>query len=230
MTLDVRQRLHPTPQPPKRPEGPEGVNLDRLPLPLPTRRVTYEEFLVWGEANAMGRGVEWVDGRVVEKPVNDQEHNGIQHLFILLLTLFADDHGGGRVLFETFQMKLVADLPGREPDVLFVVKERLHLVHRLYLDGPADVVVEVISPDYRRLDAVEKFGEYEAGGVKEYWLIDPERRDATFFQLNEGGKYEAAVVGADGVYRSRVLAGFWLQVDWLWDRPGVREVMRAWAD
>ena len=227
MTLDVRQRLHPALLTPKRPEW---VNRDRLPLPLPTRRITYEEFLAWGESNAMGRGVEWVDGRVVEKPVNDEEHNGIQHLFILLLTLFADDHSGGRVLFENFQMKLTADLPGREPDVMFVVKERLHLVHRLYLEGPADIVVEVISPDYRRLDAVDKFREYEAGGVKEYWLIDPERRAATFFQLDGSGKYEAAVVGANGVYRSGVLEGFWMKVEWLWDRPKASEVMRLWAE
>ena len=227
MTLDVRQDLHTKSHTPK---AREWVNLDRLPLPLPTGRISYESFLVWAEANAMGRGVEWVDGRVVEKPVNDEEHNGIQQLFILLLSLFADNRGGGRVLFENFQMTLVADLPGREPDVMFVVKERLHLVHRLYLDGPADVVVEVISPDYRRLDAVDKFREYEAGGVKEYWLVDPERRAAAFFRLNDAGKYEAAAVGADGVYRSGVLEGFWMKVVWLWDRPGVREVMRAWAD
>ncbi len=227
MTLDVRQDLHTTSQTPK---AREWVNLDRLPLPLPTEWISYEAFLVWGEANAMGRGVEWVDGRVVEKPANDEEHNLIQGFFILLLSLFAEQHGG-QVYFETFQMKLLgAGLSGREPDVMFVVKERLHLVHRLFVDGPADIVIEIISPESRRRDSVEKFKEYEAGGVKEYWLIDPERRAATFFQLDGAGKYEAAVVGADGVYRSSVLEGFWMKVGWLWDRPTVREVMRAWAD
>ena len=227
MTLDVRQDLHPSSQTPK---ARDWVNLDRLPLPLPTQRITYEAFLVWGEANAMGRGVEWVDGRVVEKPVNDEEHNGIQHLFILLLTLFADDHGGGRVLFENFQMKLNPGLPGREPDVMFVVNDRLHLVHRLYLDGPADIVIEIISPESRRRDSVEKLKEYEAGGVREYWLIDPQRRAASFFQLNAAGQYEAAAVGPDGTFRSEVLAGFWLRTDWLWDRPKVADVMQSWTE
>lgn len=227
MTLDVRQDLH-KPVPTSDPKA--WVSLDRPPLPLPERRITYEEFLVWGEAHAMGRGVEWVDGRVVEKPVVDDEHNLIQGFFILLLTLFAEDHGGGRVHFETFQMKLVADFPGREPDVLFIAPERLHLVHRLYMDGPADIVVEIISSESRRRDTVEKFAEYEASGVREYWLIDPKRRAPTFFQLNAAGKYEAAAVGADGIYRSGVLNGFWMNVEWLWDRPTAREVLRAWGD
>ena len=50
-----------------------------------------------------------------------------------------------------------------------------------YLDGPADVVVEIISPESRLRDRGEKFAEYEMGGVREYWLIDSERHEADWY-------------------------------------------------
>ena len=78
--------------------------------------------------------------------------------------------------------------------------------------------MEIVSEDSVSRDRVDKFDEYEAAGIAEYWLIDPRprRRRATFYQLNEAGQYEAAPVGADGVYHSAVLPGFWLKVNWLW--------------
>lgn len=41
---------------------------------------------------------------------------------------------------------------------------------------------------------------------------------------DERGYYGPYLPGADGVYRSTVVDGFWLKVAWLWDRPPLREV------
>ena len=38
-----------------------------------------------------------------------------------------------------------------------------------------------------------------------------------FYCLDADGKYQAASVGADGVYRSTSMPGFWINVNWLWD-------------
>jgi hypothetical protein len=61
--------------------------------------------------------------------------------------------------------------------------------------------------------------EYEAAGIPEYWLIDPVRLEAVFYQLGEDGHYHAGSIDQDGIYRSAVLAGFWLRVAWLWQQP-----------
>lgn len=68
-------------------------------------------------------------------------------------------------------------------------------------------------------DRGEKFYGYEAGGVQEYWLIDPERRQVEFYQLGADGRYQLKFGGREGVYRSEVLPGFWLKVEWLWQEP-----------
>jgi Uma2 family endonuclease len=108
---------------------------------------------------------------------------------------------------------------GREPDILFVVSERVNLVRKTYLDGPADLAVEIVSPESIGRDRGDKFVEYEAAGVREYWLIDPLRDQLEFYQLSADGRYRLIPIGADGIYRSIVLPGFWLRVAWLLQRP-----------
>ena len=105
--------------------------------------------------------------------------------------------------------------PGREPDLVFVTGEHGERILPDRLEGPADLVVEVGSRTSRRRDRVDKFREYEAAGVREYWLIEREGMRAEFFGWNADGRYEALPV-EDGVFRSRVLPGFWLRIEWLW--------------
>ncbi|MGI8495117.1 MAG: Uma2 family endonuclease, partial [Pyrinomonadaceae bacterium] len=52
--------------------------------------------------------------------------------------------------------------------------------------------------------------------IREFWLIDPTRRQAEFYHLNDEGFYRLADV-SDGIFRSKVLPGFFLRVEWLWE-------------
>ncbi len=137
----------------------------------------------------------------------------------------------GIVRIPPFQMKIGPGLPGREPDLLLVAREHLHSLKKTHLAGPADLAVEVIGPDSRARDRVEKFYEYERGGVLEYWIIDPEEKRAEFYQLGEDGKYRRAPVGPDGIYRSAILVGLWIRVDWFWQEPlpPVMGILKEWG-
>ncbi len=131
--------------------------------------------------------------------------------------LFAHSRRLGKVLFEPFEMRATPGGNARLPDILFVAAEHLERLTPLRLAGPADLLVEVVSPESVTRDRKEKLLEYEAAGVREYWVIDPrpERFQADFWQLDERGRYQAAPVGADGIYRAAVLPGFWLDLAWL---------------
>jgi Uma2 family endonuclease len=52
-----------------------------------------------------------------------------------------------------------------------------------------------------------------------YWLIDPDKQTAEFYELDEEGAYERAALDETGAYHSKVIAGFRLRVDWLWQSP-----------
>lgn len=80
------------------------------------------------------------------------------------------------------------------PDILFITKERLHIVKRGRIEGAPDIIVEVLSPSNWLKDRREKFETYAKAGVREYWIVDPRARTIELFFLREGtysliGKY-----------------------------------------
>ncbi len=178
--------------------------------------LSYEEFLEWCDEDTWA---EWVEGEVVMVSPASGRHQDIAGFLETLLRTFAEVNAVGVVLSAPFQMKLGPELSGREPDLLFVARDRDHLLNGTYLDGPADLVVEIVSPESRLRDRGAKFAEYEMAGVREYWLIDPDQERADFFVLGEDDRYERQRPDDEGVYRSTVLDGFWLEVEWLWAEP-----------
>ena len=57
-----------------------------------------------------------------------------------------------------------------------------------YRGAPA-FVVEVLSPSSRRHDKLVKHSLYEKAGVKEYWIVDPEKKIVLVHLLEEDGHY-----------------------------------------
>lgn len=191
-------------------------------------RMTYEEFL---ERSMDGEHLEWVYGEVVPMSPVSNVHNRLGIFLLHILGEFVETYDLGELCYEPFQMKTGPDLPGRSPDVLFVATENLGRLKKTHLRGPADLVVEIISPESRERDRVTKFGEYEQGGVREYWILDPERKEAEFYRRGAEGKYRQAAVGGDNLYQSEVLRGLWINIDWLWQRPlpTLREIRKQWG-
>jgi Uma2 family endonuclease len=119
----------------------------------------------------------------------------------------------------------------REPDLLFVATANLGRVEKKYLNGPADMVVEIIGPESRGRDRGEKFYEYEEAGIPEYWLIDPIRKQSEFYSLGGDGTYRLMPVSKDGIFYSHVLKGLWLDVNWLGQDPLPKKatILKAWG-
>lgn len=188
-----------------------------LPKLLPGGKVSFEEFLAWCDEDTWA---EWVDGEVVMLTPASRKHQRTVKFFLFLLEAYAVKHGSGEVLTAPFPVRLPVPLSrGREPDILYVSKEKLPLLKETYMDGAPDLIVEVASPESLARDRGEKYVEYEAAGVREYWLIDPERQQAEFYRLGAEGRYRTVFAGSAGVYSSEVLPGFWLKADWLWQDP-----------
>lgn len=183
-------------------------------------RMTYEEFLAWADEDTLA---EWVDGEVVMYSPASRLHQEIGGFLYKVLSAYVQLHHLGVVVQAPFQMKLTQ---GREPDLLFVASAHLDRLQETHLEGPADLVVEIVSPESLARDRGTKFDEYETGGVQEYWLLDPHRRWAEFYHL-ETGRYRPVFSGDTGIYHSHVLPGFWLRVEWLWPEslPPVEDVL-----
>ena len=192
---------------------PSAAAVQSVPTP---GRITFEEFLEWCNGD---RRAEWVDGEVVLLSPNSLAHQDLAAFLYELIVAFVRAGNLGRVYFAPILMRLATRPSGREPDLVFVSAEHADRLRETYIDGPADLAVEIVSPESVVRDRGDKFVEYEAAGVPEYWLIDPLRREARFHQRGEDGHYHAATIDSEGFYYSAVLPGFRLRVDWLWQRP-----------
>lgn len=183
-------------------------------------RVSYEEFLALpGNPHA-----EWVDGEVIPMMSVSSLHTRTHKWLLRLMDGFLDEQPMGETLFDPFQMKLAAGLPGRQPDISYLSNEHAGRLRDTFLDGPADLAIEIVSPGNAATDYVDKFREYEAGGVPEYWIIDPFNETADFFRLVDG-RYERSHPDKDGVYHCAAIPGFWLRVEWLWKRPPLKQAL-----
>lgn len=148
---------------------------------------------------------------------------------VALLRAFVEEHDLGRVL-AGFLMKTGPHLAGRVPDLLYVAREHEPRIRRNHLEGPADLVVEIVSAESTTRDREVKRREYELGGVREFWLVDPLEGRATFFVLEEG-RYHPKPLESDGTLRSHILPGLWLRPEWLLaePRPKIVDVLRRWG-
>ncbi len=188
--------------------------IQRVP---PKEKVSFEEFIEWCDEDTWA---EWVDGEIVLMPSPTSiGHQDIGSFLDKVLGIYIEVKNLGKLVLAPYVMKMVAISRGREPDLIFIQRDRLHLITRNYLDGPADLAIEIISPESEERDSEIKFAEYEAAGVREYWMLDPDHRTAEFYELGEDGRYHRAALDEGGIYHSKVVAGFWLRVGWLWQTP-----------
>ena len=205
------------------PRGERPSHLDRVALePQPEReeqtrkweaKMSYQAFLDWADEDTRA---EWVDGEVIMMSPASAQHQQIAAFLLRVLGTFVEVHDLGLVISAPFQMKLER---GREPDLLFLAQEHLGRLQETYLDGPADLVIEIVSPESVGRDRGEKYYEYAQGGVPEYWLIDPQVERAEFYQLRAPGRYCTVCPDQHDVYHSACLPGFWLRTSWLWNMP-----------
>ncbi len=189
--------------------------------------MSYEEFLVWADGNVYA---EWVEGEARVYMSNTADHERLLRFLAQLLGLFVDLFDLGEIFTSNLQMKL-KDGSGRQPDVLFVAKHNRGRLLQNRLDGPADLVIEIVSDESVIRDREDKFYEYEAAGIPEHWILDPRpnRQRVYFYRLNEAGRYQPVAADNDGLFHSAVLPGFWLKVDWLWQEP-FPEALRSLAE
>lgn len=111
---------------------------------------------------------------------------------------------------------------GPEPDIAFVRTENMERIARGGVMGPADLAVEIVSPDSIERDYYLKRELYEEYGIPEYWIIDEMDQSITQLRLKQR-KYRE-VRPRNGEIHSQVLTGFWLRPEWLWQGPRPDEI------
>ena len=206
----------------------QDISSSKNPKIVHSSKISYEDFLV----EYAGQYAEYVDGEVIRPMSVTERHDYLVGFLRTLLTFYVETKNLGRIHGEPYQMKMEIEGKsiGREPDLFFISNENLKNINRQFYDGGADLIIEVISPESVVRDTVDKFEEYEKAGVKEYWLIDYERRTVNFYGLDDEKKYELLLPQSNKKFESRVIEGLWIKTDWLWQKelPNLMDILKEW--
>ncbi len=154
-----------------------------------------------------GQHAEFYDGKVILMSPASSIHNKIIRFLIGMFDTYLLETGEGEFRHENVTMRLLVDgkIHAPEPDIFVVTTPNLEKLTDTYLDGAADLVIEVISPESEARDRGKKFILYEKAGVKEYWIIDAIRHETLFYTLNENNLYHLQRPDVDGLYQCQVL-------------------------
>ena len=106
------------------------------------------------------------------------EHEDIFSYLTTIIRLYLDHTVSGKVFGSRLVMKLSASW-SPEPDIMIISKKNYHRIEDTKINGPADIIFEILSPSTRETDLIKKLPEYLKNGVKEVWIIDPENKSIT---------------------------------------------------
>ncbi len=172
--------------------------------------ITFDKFYELAEES---KKYDLIDGKVIrDAPVIDK-HGRVVAWLMRALGNYVEQFDLGEVLTAPVTVRL-STYQGPQPDVLFVRKQRKHIVLEKYIDGPPDLCVEVTSPSTRKLDRGRKLVLYADYGVQEYWIVDPIHNTVEFFE-NIHGEWRLIQPDEKQRLHSKVLPGFWLEAEWL---------------
>ncbi|HEX3049258.1 MAG TPA: Uma2 family endonuclease [Aggregatilineaceae bacterium] len=162
---------------------------------------------------------EWVRGAVIRMSPASLKHDALTLYLRYLLDIYFEFNPIGRAVSAPFVMRLDATRSFREPDVQIILNDNPGQLTDTAMIGPADICIEVVSPESTARDYGDKFKEYETAGVREYWIIDPLRRDTHFYQRQANELYTAVQPDENGDYRTGLLPKLVVSVATLWQAP-----------
>lgn len=164
-------------------------------------RLTYEDWLQFPDD---GRLYELIDGELFVSPSPNVRHQRISRDLEVLLLMYLRRTGKGEVLYAPVGVRLGHDSV-LEPDILVVLHEHAAQVGEQVIDGPPDLVVEVLSPGTARRDLGIKREKYRTSGVPEYWIVDPVHASIEVLVLESRDYVRHGLFGRADMLRSKVL-------------------------
>ncbi len=133
----------------------------------PELKLTVEDYL----ATSDDERYELLDGELIMPPAPGTRHQRIQVNLGARLFQFVKEMGAGKVYFAPTDV-VFSGTDVVQPDLVFISTERRHIITPANIQGPPDLVVEILSPATAQRDKGYKRELYARCGVEEYWMIE----------------------------------------------------------
>ena len=173
-----------------------------MALTKPAGSWTYDDLLSLPDD---GRRYEIIEGALYEMPSPVSAHGvTIRNLMFLLGPLIEVLRGW------LLTAPLDVFFPGADPvqpDIVVLLPDSNASLVSRGIEGPPDLLVEVLSPSNRIHDLLTKRALYARAGVREYWIVDPMSRTIEVLTLDRDAFHTEQVASGEDAVVSPLLSG-----------------------
>jgi len=168
---------------------------------------------------------ELFEGEIIMDTPASARHERVFRFLFFIINGYVELKKLGEIIGSRYPMRLEEGTLV-EPEIIFIKKERLGLLEKQYLNGPADLVVEILSPATYRFDLKNKREKYREHKIKEIWFIDIIKNRIIVDYLT-GNEYKT-VETSSGRIESKVIEGFYIEAEWVLkeEPPNSFEILR----
>jgi Uma2 family endonuclease len=156
---------------------------------------------------------ELFEGDLIVNPAPFIKHQRISGKLQFILQKHLEGSGQGELLVAPTDVRLGDNV--FEPDLLVVLKGGKAVIGKAWVQGPPDLVVEILSPSSEAWDRGRKSTAYARAGVLEYWIVDPERRQLERFVL-EADQFVRAQVLSHETFSTQLMPGLSVDLQSVW--------------
>ncbi len=195
---------------------------EQFEIPMDIRSLA--DFRAWAVSECFperGR-IDYLDGRI-EVDMSPEDlycHGKVKTELVVVLGQRIKQRGLGDLYTDSTRVSCPSAQLSVEPDLVFISEQslssgRVRLVSKasqepgryIEVEGPPELVVEIVSDASVKKDTQRLSAAYYKAGVDEYWLVDA-RKEPLVFHINRRGSssYEPVAPDADGYQRSAVLS------------------------
>jgi Uma2 family endonuclease len=162
-----------------------------------------------------GSPYQLINNELIFMPSPFEIHQRVVGNLFLLLSAFVRQHRLGAVRMAPLDVYL-DESNVLQPDLLFVSEARRGILDKHVLGAP-DFVAEVLSRSTESFDRGAKRELYARHGVREYWIIDPEKREVEVY-TREGEAFRLdCLYPYSATAFSKILEGFELEIAQLFE-------------
>lgn len=167
-----------------------------------TKKYTYEDYCKISD----DKRYELIHGELLMTPSPITNHQRISRRLEFILEKFITEKKPGE-LFDAPYDVYFDEENVVQPDLLFISKDRLHIIGEKNVQGAPDLVIEIISENSAYRDMVLKKKLYAKFGVKEYWIVIPEGEEIEIYTLKDNTYQLYKAYGKDSILESPLLKG-----------------------
>jgi Uma2 family endonuclease len=149
-------------------------------------RLTYDDFLLFPDD---GKRHEIIDGVHYVTPSPRLGHQVLVGRLYFEIESWIRQHPGAGTVFLSPLDVIFTKWDIVEPDLLFVAADQQDILTDKNVQGPPALVIEIASPGTRKRDEGIKHRLFDRGGVREYWLVDPDRRRVRVWRRQPDGSF-----------------------------------------